>query len=106
MSGSPRNTAPSFADLSQGAAAPGLLVQEFVRDEVLTCQQGYIADPNVQDAGLNAVFSQRGAPIAAAIRFDIDVPADLVLPEEDEVDDLPFWLSRPIAPLTQDAICA
>jgi hypothetical protein len=83
--GSPRNLAPSFADLSQGAAAPGLLIQEFVRDEVLMCQQGYIAEPNVNDAGLNAVFSQRGAPIAAAIRFDIDVPENLVLPEEDEV---------------------
>ena len=55
-------------------------IQEFVRDEVLTCRQGYIAEPNTNDVGLDAVFNRRGAPIAAAIRFDIDVPEDLVLP--------------------------
>lgn len=52
---------------------------------MLPCSQGYIADPTAYDAGLAAVFSQRGAPIAAAVRFDIDVPEDLVLPEEDDL---------------------
>lgn len=85
---SPRNSAPSFAELSQGSDAPGSPVQVFVRDEVLTCRQGYVADPGVSDPGLFAVFNQRGAPIAAAVRFDIDVPEDFVLPEAG--DDLPF----------------
>lgn len=89
---SPRHHAPSFAELRQGPDAPGSPVHLFIRDEVLTCRQGYVADPGTADAGLFAVFNQRGAPIAAAVRFDIDVPEDLVLPEDGDGvnDDLPF----------------
>lgn len=80
------NLAPSFADLRAGTALPGQALEDFITTEVLTCKQGYIAQPGVADAGLNAVFYQRTGPISAAIRFDIDVPEDLVLPEQDEVD--------------------
>lgn len=79
LAASPRNHAPSFDEVSNGAEAPGLPVEEFIRDEVLTCRQGYVADPESYDAGLEAVFNRRGAPIAAAIRFDIDVPEDVQL---------------------------
>lgn len=86
---SPRAHTPSFGELSQGADAPGLPVQAFIRDEVLTCHQGYVADPGSADPGLNAVFNQRGAPIAAAVRFNLDVPENLILPE-DELNEMPF----------------
>jgi hypothetical protein len=49
-------------------------------------------DPKSRDAALLAVFSQRGAPIAAAVRFDIDVAEGPILPaDRDELNnDLPF----------------
>jgi hypothetical protein len=73
--GQPRNSAPSYADLSRGASL-GWRLQEFVRDEVLTCREGYVSDHPQVDEGLNRVFTQRGAPIAAAIRIDIDLPEE------------------------------
>ena len=84
----PHPHAPSFADLRREAQAPGLPVQEFIRDEVLTCRQGYVTDSGVADPGLFAVFNQRSGPIAAAIRFDIDVPEGLRLPEHAEGEPL------------------
>jgi hypothetical protein len=52
-------------------------IQDFICDEVLTCREGYVADAPESDAGLNRVFTQRGAPIAAAVRVDIDLPESM-----------------------------
>jgi hypothetical protein len=48
-----------------------------MRDEVLSCREGYVTDDPARDAGLTAVFNARSGPISAAIRFDIDL-ADTV----------------------------
>lgn len=76
-SGQPRNYAPSYRDLRLSSAAPGIGIQDFLCDEVLTCRQGYVAEEPGSDEGLNRVFAQRGAPIAAALRFDIDLPESM-----------------------------
>lgn len=76
-----RNYAPAYADLKQGDdAAPGTAVENFMADQVLGCRAGYVAG-GPSDQGLIRMFQQRGAPIAAAIRFDIDLgDADVVEP--------------------------
>ncbi len=78
LAGGARNYAPSVADIAAGAAAPGMRLQEFMRDEVLACKQGYVSDTPAADEGLTRVFNQRNAPIAAAIRFDINIPETLL----------------------------
>lgn len=82
LSSSTKGYSPSFADLTGGSNPPGVQIHEFMRDEVLTCNQGYVAEQGLADDGLLNVFNRRSGPIAAAIRFDIDVPEDL------QVDDL------------------
>ena len=78
VGGQARNHAPSFSDVAGGTAAPGLRLQEFIRDEVLACKQGYVSEDPGTDEGLNRVFNQRSGPIAAAIRFDINLPEALL----------------------------
>lgn len=72
----PRNYAPSYDEL-QTTGAVGISVQDFICDQVLACREGYIADDPSTDAGVNRIFNQRAAPIAAAIRFDIDFPESM-----------------------------
>ncbi|GGN88990.1 hypothetical protein GCM10010112_73010 [Actinoplanes lobatus] len=69
-----RNYAPAFGELRGGSAAPGAPIQDFIVDEVLACHEGYVVDDGAENEGLVRVFSQRGAPIAAAVRIDIDLP--------------------------------
>lgn len=70
------NTVPSFSDLCGPDKLPGRRVEEFVTEEVLACREGYIADEPRTDQGLFTLFNQRSGPIAAAIRFDIDLPEE------------------------------
>lgn len=77
VSGRPRNYAPSYADLSTGTGGVGLRVQQFFRDEVLSCRQGYVTGNAATDIGLDTIFNRRTAPIAAAIRFDINFPESM-----------------------------
>jgi hypothetical protein len=73
----PRNYAPSVADLAEGRDSPGASLPDFMADEVLACNEGYIPDNFELDAGINRIFNQRTGPIAAAILVDIDLPADV-----------------------------
>src|SRR6266511_2834660 len=88
----PRNYAPSYGDLREalgstygdGRNRVGWRLEAFVSDEVLDCRQGYVARPVPDlDAGLVRVFSQRGAPISAALRIDINAPEGVELDEEE-----------------------
>lgn len=72
-----KNQAPSYSDLLGTATYLGLPLGDFMADEVLGCRAGHIADPNGSSAGLNRVFNQRNAPIAAAISIDINLPETL-----------------------------
>ena len=75
----PRNYAPAYQDIrSAPRKPPGLSVQDFICDEVLACRQGYVAEAPDDDPGLRRVFTQRAAPIAAAIRFDIILAEEAV----------------------------
>jgi hypothetical protein len=59
---------PTFADLSSLTRWP---LENFVADQVLGCQEGYIASgPN--DSALRSVFSRRAGPIAASLAITID----------------------------------
>ena len=89
-----RNYAPSYGDLRstakpttrglQSEGAPGWRLEDFVSRRLLDCQDGYIASTELgEDAGLSRVFSQRGAPISAAIRIDVNAPEEIVLDEQE-----------------------
>jgi hypothetical protein len=80
----PRNYAPSFDELG-GGADPGTWLPAFVVNDVLGCKEGYIPESFDSDAGVNRIFNLRGAPIAAAILIDIDLPADPQAIDEVEV---------------------
>lgn len=67
-----RNYAPAYRELANDGVL-GWALPDFIVDEVLTCREGYIAD-DAENEGLNVVFYQRNAPIAAAIRIAITVP--------------------------------
>jgi hypothetical protein len=69
-----RNYAPAFDEIRGEASAPGIGLPDFMVDEVLTCRVGYVAEDGLQNPGLQRVFNQRAAPIAAAIRIDINLP--------------------------------
>ena len=72
--GRPRNHAPSYGELkTPGEKAVGIRLPEFMAHDVLRCRQGYVVDPTGMDPGLARVFNQRSAPIAAAIRLEIDM---------------------------------
>lgn len=72
--GFPKNYAPSYTDLSDGSGVVGAALPEFVVSGILSCTEGYIVDKSPdQDEGLQRVFYQRNAPIAAAIRLDINL---------------------------------
>lgn len=72
---------PTFADLAKSAAChlgadrggPGWRLEDFFVDELVMCNSGYIAGSG-NDEGLAAVFTQRGAPIAAGIAVTISTP--------------------------------
>jgi hypothetical protein len=70
----PRNYAPSYADVKGKVSNLGIQLPDFVADEVLKCREGYVVDDGLENEGLRRVFSQRTAPIAAAIRVDIVLP--------------------------------
>ncbi|SFQ45111.1 hypothetical protein SAMN04489713_13439 [Actinomadura madurae] len=70
----PRNYAPSYAEVKGKVPALGVQLPDFVADEVLKCREGYVVDDGIENEGLRRVFSQRSAPIAAAIRVDIVLP--------------------------------
>lgn len=68
----PANHAPTYGELTDASGAPGLGLSRFVTDRVLPCHEGYLAAPG-PDAGLARIFNQRSGPIAAAVRFDINL---------------------------------
>ena len=72
----PHGHTPAFDELAGSSGAPGESISEFVGDKLLGCTEGHVVDGEDvrSDAGLRAVFTQRGAPIAAAIRVDIVLP--------------------------------
>jgi hypothetical protein len=70
----PKNYAPSYAEVRGDASSLGASLPDFFADEVLKCREGYVVDDGLNNEGLIRVFSQRGAPIAAAIRVDINLP--------------------------------
>lgn len=83
----PRNYAPSYGEIKSHVAArciesrePGWRVETFVSEHLLDCREGYIANDEA-DEGLTRVFTQRGAPIAAALRIDINAPEETELIE-------------------------
>lgn len=69
-----RNHAPSYAEVRKNNASLGLGLAEFFAEEVLGCREGYVVEDGLENEGLNRVFNQRTAPIAAAIRVDISLP--------------------------------
>lgn len=93
MAGRPRNYAPSYGELVRALSqAPnddvstrtaGWRLEGFVSDQVLGCHEGYVAaeDTDQPDQGLVRVFTQRGAPIVAALRIDINAPDQVRLEE-------------------------
>jgi hypothetical protein len=72
---------PSYGDLkfllsSPFDAAPnevGWRLEGFVSDLLIQCKEGYIPTGH-DDSGVNLVFTQRGAPISAAISLTIEAP--------------------------------
>lgn len=80
----PRNYAPSLdeirnctANVAQFVDELGWSLNHFMSEEVVDCREGYIADDAEADAGLFAVFNQRGAPISAAFRVTVEAPAEV-----------------------------
>jgi hypothetical protein len=73
----PRNYAPAYSDLTDELDEVGLRLPDFVVDRVLACHEGYVVDDEgVENEGLQRVFNQRSAPIAAAVRIDINLPEE------------------------------
>ena len=81
----PRNYAPSYGDMiaalgplgARGRTFGGRL-EAFVSNDLLDCREGYVAaSPDPVDEGVQRVFAQRDAPIAAALRIDISAPEDV-----------------------------
>lgn len=72
----PHGHTPAYEQLSVAGEVPGDSLSAFVADKLLGCVEGYVVegDDVDQNAGLRAIFSQRGAPIAAAVRIDIILP--------------------------------
>lgn len=72
--------APSYGDLRYLLDAPfnepllqaGWRLEDFI-DELLDCRAGYIANDEA-DEGVRRIFSERGAPISAAIAISISAP--------------------------------
>ena len=75
---------PSFGDVIRnsgsageaGGASPPWRLERFVVDELLGCNEGYVAESH-DDAGVRAVFFGRTAPISAAIGINIEAPPEL-----------------------------
>jgi hypothetical protein len=73
-SGQARNHAPSYGDLrASGERHVGERLPQFMAYEVLGCREGYVVDPEGVDPGLARIFNQRTAPIAAAVRIEINL---------------------------------
>jgi hypothetical protein len=57
-------------------------LEDFVADQVVGCKEGYVADANSpNDHGLHRVFSERSAPISAALSITIDAPEETEIRE-------------------------
>ncbi|MFC8718047.1 hypothetical protein [Kitasatospora sp. NPDC057198] len=69
-----RNRAPSYRDLQNEYGEVGIRLPQFVVDRVLSCFEGYVVDDGDENEGLRRVFNLRSAPIAAAVRIDINIP--------------------------------
>jgi hypothetical protein len=76
---SSRNHAPSYAELSGPGGEPGITLPDFIIEEVLACRAGYVTENFDGDPGIERVFAQRNAPIAAALLIDIDLPEAVVI---------------------------
>jgi hypothetical protein len=72
----PKNYAPAFSEVKDDRSQPGISLPGFMVDEVLTCREGYVAEEGVPNQGLQRVFNERTAPIAAAVRIDIYLPVE------------------------------
>ncbi|MFD5700283.1 hypothetical protein [Streptomyces lasiicapitis] len=68
-----RNYAPAFGELQDESGEVGIRLPRFVVDRVLSCFDGYVVDDGIENEGLQRVFNQRSAPIAAAVRLDINL---------------------------------
>lgn len=74
---------PSYGDLEFLLPAPfdtpentaGWRLEGFITELLITCEEGYIAEQEV-DAGLEAVFNRRAGPIAAAVSITFDSPGE------------------------------
>lgn len=87
----PRNYAPSYRDLKSAILRDriasthlGMRLEGFVSEQILNCHEGYIANNEEGDAGLIRVFSQRSAPISAALRVDINAPEEVDLADTED----------------------
>ena len=77
----PKGYAPSYADLCRLLPSPfdekenhaGWPLQTFIVDLLIGCREGYRVQGS-DDPGVRRVFTERGAPISAAIAVTIDAP--------------------------------
>jgi hypothetical protein len=83
----PAGHTPAYAELHRNLPARftqnqhqgGWRLENFVVDQLLQCEAGYIAD-DPSDSNLYYVFRRRTGPIAAAISLTIDAPATISAP--------------------------
>lgn len=84
LSACERAYTPSYGDLKFRLPTPfdepehevGWRMETFIADLLVQCETGYVAT-GPYDEGINAVFSERSAPISAAISITIDAPENL-----------------------------
>ncbi len=86
QAGLQKGRCPSFRQIGGNPDAPDVdcwTLEDFIADMVIGCKEGYVADANSpQDHGLHRVFSERSAPISAALSITIDAPEEAELREK------------------------
>jgi len=74
LAGKPKNYVPSVLDLAPDRNDMGWRLEAFIVD-LIRCKEGLIFK-DIAEADINSLFNRRSGPIAAAVAFSVEMPAD------------------------------
>lgn len=74
LSAKPKNYSPALADLAPDSRRLGWRLESFIVD-LLRCREGHIFQ-DIGESEIFSLFNRRSGPIAAAVGFSIEMPAE------------------------------
>ncbi|MGC4074942.1 MAG: hypothetical protein QM760_21075 [Nibricoccus sp.] len=70
----PKSYSPSVLDLSPDSSSMGWRLEAFIAD-LIRCKEGLVFT-DIAEADIFSLFNRRSGPIAAAVAFSVEMPAD------------------------------